>query len=70
MKSIIGTIIIFIGLYILVITGVFDFLSQDFIFPIILAVIAALLVAAVVILGVPSRTKKGENHDKDTNLDK
>ena len=70
MKSVIGTIIIFIGLYILGMTGVFNFFAQDFILPILSGVIVALLIVAVLILGVPNRNKKGENHDKDANLDK
>ena len=69
MKSVIGTIIIFIGLYILVVSGVFSFLSQDFIFPIIVGVIALLLFITVYFLGVPYLAKKGEKHDKDTHLD-
>jgi amino acid transporter len=69
MKSVVGTIIIFIGLYILMMTGVFNFLAQDFIFPVIMGVIIALLIVAVFVLGVPKKIKKGEHHDKDTNLD-
>lgn len=69
MKSVVGTIIIFIGLYILMMTGVFNFLAQDFIFPVIMGVIIALLIVAVFVLGVPKKNKKGEHHDKDTNLD-
>ena len=69
MKSVITTIIMFIGLYILIATGVFDLLSQDFVLPIIVGFIVALFIVAIVILGVPNLNKKGVKNDKDKHLD-
>lgn len=69
MKSVITTIIMFIGLYILIATGVFDLLSQDFVFPVVVGIIIAMFIVLIVLLGVSNSKKKGVNDDKDTHLD-
>lgn len=69
MKSVITTIIMFIGLYVLMKTRIFEFLSQDFVFPVIVGLIVAMLIITLVALGVQSSKKRGVKDDKDKHLD-
>lgn len=69
MKSVITTIIMFIGLYILIVSGVFDLLSQDFIFPVVVGLIVVMFVVMLIILSVSRLKMKGVKDDKDKHLD-
>lgn len=69
MKSVITTIIMFIGLYILITTGVFDLLSQDFVLPVVVGLIVAMFIVIVVALSVSNSKKRGVKDDKDKHLD-
>lgn len=69
MKSVITTIIMFIGLYVVIKTGIFDLLSQDFVFPIVVGLIVAMFIVMAVILSVSNSKKRGVKNDKDKHLD-
>lgn len=69
MKSVITTIIMFIGLYVVIKTGIFDLLSQDFIFPIVVGLIIAMFIVMAVILCASNSKKRGVKDDKDKHLD-
>jgi len=69
MKSVIVTIIMFIGLYVVVQTGIFDFLSQSYVFPTVIGLIVAMFIVIVVTLGLRGLKEKGVKDDKDTHLD-
>lgn len=66
MKSVIGTIVIFFGLYILISSGILSFIAQTgfLIFAITLVII--MLVIALVTLGIPSKRKRGHHDKKDS----
>lgn len=64
MKSIIGTIIIFISLYIMLSTGIFRFFAQESITIFALTAIFIMFIVALIVLGIPHFKKKGESNDK------
>ena len=67
MKSVIGTIIIFIGLYFTIsnaiVGDVLDFFAQKSFFIFAVGAIITMLCVAVVVLGLPGK-KKGGHHEK------
>jgi len=64
MKSIIGTFMIFLVLYIMLTTGVFRFLAQESVTVFALSAIFIMLAVAFIVLGAPNFKKKGESDDK------
>lgn len=70
MKSVMGTIIIFIGLSIIIYSGILGFLAQESVFIFAVSAIVVMLIIAVVVLGSPFK-KRGDYHDdkKDKHLD-
>ena len=66
MKSVIGTIIIFIGLYVIITNDVLSFFAQKSVTIFAISAIAVMLIVAVLVLGLPFSKKKGGHHDKDS----
>ncbi len=63
MKSVLGMIVVFIGLYIILSSDILSFFAQKwFMIFAVVAVIASLL-AALFVFGLPFMKKKGENHE-------
>lgn len=61
MKSILGTIIIFLGLYIILYFDIFGFFAQSWMFYIALGLVLFMLVLAFVVLRKPLKKKGGQN---------
>ncbi len=74
MKSVISTIVIFIGLYIIVSSGMMDFLAQNYVFYIALGSVIIALLAAVALIGTPFSKpfikikRRGDDHDQNTDI--
>ena len=65
MKSVIGTIIMFIALYVVITNDVLSFFAQKSVTVFAVGAIAIMLIVAVLVLGLPFSKKKGGHHDKD-----
>ncbi|MBR1374329.1 hypothetical protein IJ556_07785 [bacterium] len=63
MKSVIGTIVIFIGIYVIVRNDILAFFAQDSFFIFALCSIVIMLIVAVTVLGLPKFGKRGEHDD-------
>lgn len=66
MKSVIGTIIVFIGLYVVITSDILSFFASDSVFIFAIGAIAVMLIVAVLVLGLPFSKKKGGHHDEDS----
>jgi len=66
MKSIIGTIIMFIAIYVIVTSNVLSFFAQKSFTVFAIGSVVFMLVVALVVLGLPK--KKGGNHDDENKL--
>jgi len=64
MKSVIVTIIMFIAIYIMLVTGIFDFLAQKSVTMFALGAIAIMFIVAIIVLGFPLFKKKGKTDDE------
>ncbi len=69
MKSVIGMIVVFIGVYIVVYYDIFGFFAQKWFFIFSMCSIAVTLLIAAVTLGLPFNRKRGGQNDKDIHLD-
>jgi len=67
MRSIIGTIIMFIAIYVIVTSNILSFFAQKSFTIFAISSVVVMLIVAVIVLGVPSR-KKGEDHDDENKL--
>lgn len=65
MKSVIGTIIIFIGLYVVITNDILGFFAQKSVTVFAICAIAVMLIVAVLVLGLPFSKKKGGHHDEE-----
>ncbi len=61
MKSILGTIIIFFGIYIILYFDIFGFFAQTWVFYIALGLALFMLLLAFVVLRKPLKKKGGQN---------
>ncbi len=74
MKSVFSTIVIFIGLYIIVCSGIMDFLAQNYVFYIALGSVIIALLAAVAFIGTPFSKpfikikRRGDDHDQNAGI--
>lgn len=74
MKSVFSTIVIFIGLYIIVCSGIMDFLAQNYVFYIALGSVIIALLAAVAFIGTPFSKpfikikRRGDDHDQNADI--
>lgn len=74
MKSVISTIVIFIGLYIIVCSGIMNFLAQKYVFYIALGSVIIMLLLAVALLGTPfskpfiKLKRRGDDHEKNNDI--
>lgn len=69
MKSVLGMIMVFIGLYIVIYFDIFGFFAQKWFFIISICSVVIMLITALVVLGVPLKRKRGGQDDKDIRLD-
>ena len=68
MKSIFGTIIIFIGLYIMLYFDIFGFFAQSWVLVSAVGLVLFMLILAVFVIGIPKKEKGGQNDKKDIDL--
>lgn len=74
MKSVISTIVIFIGLYIIVSSGIIDLLAQKWLLYIAVGSVIIVLLAAVALIGTPFSKplikfkRRGDDHDENTDI--
>lgn len=68
MRSVFGTIIIFIALYIILYFDIFGFLAQSWVLYTAIGLVFVMLILALFILGLPGKKKGGHNDKKDTDL--
>ena len=74
MKSVISTIVIFIGLYIIVSSGIMNFLAQKYVFYIALGSVVVMLLLAAALLGTPfskpliKLKRRGDNDEKNNDI--
>lgn len=74
MKSVISTIVIFIGLYIIVSSGIMDLLVQKWLLYIAVGSVITILLLAVALIGTPFSKpfikikRRGDDHDKSTDI--
>ena len=64
MKSIIGTIIMFIAIYVVVTSNVLSFFAQKSFSIFAISSVVVMLIVAVIVLGIPG-LKKGVKHDDE-----
>jgi len=64
MKSVIGTIIIFIGVYVIVTSDILSFFAQKSFTVFAIGSVVTMLIIAFIVLGLPKKTKGG-HHEKD-----
>lgn len=73
MKSVFGTIVAFIGVYIIVSSGILNFFARESVFYILLALAFLMLGLAAALLGTPFSKplikRRGDDNDKDTRPD-
>ncbi len=67
MRSVIGTIIIFIGIYVVMANDILSFFAQKSTLIFAVCAVIFMLIIAMLVLGLPHK-KGGENHDKDNHL--
>ncbi|MBO5039002.1 MAG: hypothetical protein J6C85_06085 [Alphaproteobacteria bacterium] len=65
MKSVIITIIMFAGLYVIINSDVLSFLGQKNVLYFSIGAVVCMLLTAVIVLGIPLKKKKGGNNDKN-----
>lgn len=63
MKSVIGMIVVFIGVGIILYLDVFNLFAQSWMFISSLVLVAIMLLIAVFVLGLPLKKNKGGKHD-------
>jgi hypothetical protein len=63
MKSVIGMIVVFVGVGIILYLDVFSLFAQSWMFSISLIWVAIMLLIAVFTFGLPLKKKKGGNHE-------
>ena len=63
MKSVIGMIVVFAGVGIILYLDVFNLFAQSWMFTLSLIMVAIMLLIAVFVLGLPSKTKKGGKNE-------
>ncbi len=63
MKSVLGMIVVFIGLYIILYSDIFGFFAQKGIIIFAGITVIASLLAAIFAFGLPFKKKKGKNHE-------
>lgn len=74
MKSVISTIVIFIGLYIIVSSGIMDLLVQKWLLYIAVGSVVAVLLLTVALIGTPfskpfiNLKRRGDDHDENTDI--
>lgn len=68
MRSVFGTIIIFIALYIILYFDIFGFLAQSWVLYTTIGLVVLMLVLALFVLGLPGKKKGGHKNEKDTDL--
>ena len=68
MRSVIGTIIIFIGIYVVVANDILSFFTRKSTLIFAVCAVIFMLIIAVLVLGFPRMKKGGENHDEDSHL--
>lgn len=64
MKSVIITIIMFAGLYVIISSDVLSFLGQKSVLYFSIGAVFCMLLTAVIVLGIPLKKKKGGKNDK------
>lgn len=64
MKSVFGTIVVFLGISVILYCNIFSLFAQSWMFTFSLVLAATMLLVAVFVLGLPSK-KKGESDDKN-----
>ena len=69
MKSVLGMIVVFIGLYIVVYFDIFGFFAQKWFLIFSGAAAVIMLCIALAVLGAPFNRKRGGNDEKDIHLD-
>ncbi|MBO5440939.1 MAG: hypothetical protein J6J35_03995 [Alphaproteobacteria bacterium] len=65
MKSVIITIIMFAGLYVIINSDVLGFLGQKSVLYFSIGAALCMLLTAVIVLGIPHKKKGGQNDKKD-----
>lgn len=74
MKSVISTIVIFVGLYIIVSSGIMDLLAQKWLLYIAIGSVIIVLLTAVALIGTPFSKPlikfkgRGDDHDENTDI--
>ncbi len=63
MKSVIGMIVVFIGVGIILYLDVFNLFAKSWMFNLSLGLVAMMLLIAVFVLGLPFKKKNGGKHD-------
>lgn len=70
MKSVLSMIVVFIGVYIIVISGILNFFARESVFYTLLAVAFLMILLAAALLGTPFSKplikRRGDDDDKDT----
>lgn len=69
MKSVLGMIVVFIGVYIVVYFDIFGFFAQKWVLIFSLTAVVVSLLAALVVFGTPFTRKRGGQDDKNIHLD-
>lgn len=65
MKSVIITIIMFAGLYVIISSDVLSFLGQKNVLYFSIGAVLCMLLTAVIVLGIPHKGKGGKDDKKD-----
>lgn len=63
MKSVIGTVVAFIGVYIIIENGILSFFAQKPVIIIALGLVFLMLIIAAAVLGIPHKKKGGGGHE-------
>ncbi len=63
MKSVLGMIVVFIGLYIVIYSDILGFFAQKWVLAFSVSLAIFMLIVAVVVLGLPFSKKKGGEDD-------
>lgn len=69
MKSIIGTIIMFIAVYVIVTSNILSFFAQDSFTIFAISAVVIMLIVAIIVLGLPGKKRGGYHEEKDKHLD-
>ena len=69
MKSVIGMIVVFIGLYIVIYFDIFGFFAQKWFLYLSGTMVVISLLAALIVFGSPFTRKRGGQDDKNIHLD-